>query len=216
MLLKSVEVEDLTVIKGIRFPRDEKFRQIIITGPPCSGKTTLINALGGWPQEGYVDLAQKSWWRSAVFTYRPREFHFGIPFQGFKQSHAVFDQEWMKSPSEIEFERIKIPPKKRWVLETDWRRKYVFDFQLLPPNLIYNVLITRTKMGTHPLDALLTEELVARQVAVYSAIAKYFHQSGLRVYVRHAFAGHPRRIVDQEPGANQNAQMDSIASEIHT
>ncbi len=211
MLLKSVEVDDLKVIKGISFPRDEKFRQIIITGPPCRGKTTLIDALGGWPQEGYVDLAQKSWWRSAIFTYRPREIHFGIPFQGFKQSHAVFDEQWMKAPSEIDFERIWIPPKKLWILQTDWRGKYVFDFQLIPPNLIYNVLVTRTKRGTHPGDVLLTEELVERQVAIYSAIAKYFHQSGLRVYVRRTFAGHPWRIVNHQPGVNQNAQMSSLA-----
>ncbi len=198
MRLRSVEVEELTEIRGVLFAKDEKFRQIIVTGPPCSGKTTLMNALKGWPEEGYLDLARKGWWRNPILTYRPREVHFGFPFMGFAESHAVFDREWLRAPTTVDLQRIQIPPKKRWLLDTDWTKKYVFDFQLPPPNLIYNVLITRAKAGTHPVDAHLTEQLVEKQVQAYETVALHFHRSGLRVFVRRSFAGRPRRIVDDE------------------
>lgn len=71
MSLNSVAVEDVVWIKDIPYPRGVQFRQLIITGPPSSGKTTLIQKLQGWPEEGYVDLAQNDWWRSPVLTLRP-------------------------------------------------------------------------------------------------------------------------------------------------
>jgi hypothetical protein len=198
MRLKSVEVEDLTDIKGVSFPQGERFRQIIVTGPPCSGKTTLITALGGWPEEGYLDLAHKNWWRNPLLTYRPREVHLGFPFQRFEESHAVFDRDWLMAPSSVDLSRVQIPPEKRFILGTDWRQKYVFDFQLLPPNLIFNVLMTRSKAGTHPVDTGLTEALVKKQLEAYETVAIYFHQCGLRVYVRRSFAGRPQRIIEAE------------------
>lgn len=196
MRLRSVEVEDLTEIRGVCFAKEERFRRIIVTGPPCSGKTTLINALKGWPEEGYLDLSQKRWWCNPILTYRPREVHFGFPFMGFKESHAVFDREWLKAPSSVDLERVQIPPRKRWFLETDWIKKYTFDFQLPPPNLIYNVLLTRAKAGTHPQDAYLTEPLVNKQVQAYETLAWHFHRCGLKVYIRRGFAGRPQRIID--------------------
>jgi hypothetical protein len=211
MRLSSVEVTDLTEIRGVCFPKGERFRQIIVTGPPCSGKTTLINALRGWPQEGYLDLAQKNWWRDPILTYRPREVHFGFPFVGFDESHAVFDKEWLKALSDVDLERIQIPPGKRWFLDTDWKNKYTFDFQLPPPNLIFNVLITRAKAGTHPVDAHLTKPLVNKQLQAYEAVARHFHRCGLRVYIRHSFAGRPRRIVDNDAMSNDAGKSEPLS-----
>ena len=51
--MNSVEIDALDWIKGVAYPRDVRFRQIIVTGPPGSGKTSLIQKLGGWPEEGW-------------------------------------------------------------------------------------------------------------------------------------------------------------------
>ena len=50
--LDLVPVEELQHIKGVAFPAHLKFRQLLVTGPPGSGKTQLINQVGGWPEEG--------------------------------------------------------------------------------------------------------------------------------------------------------------------
>jgi hypothetical protein len=173
MRLRSVEVEDLSEIRGVYYAKGERFRRIIVTGPPCSGKTTLMNALKGRSEEGYLDLAQKCWWLNPLLTYRPREVHFGFPFIGFEESHAVFDKEWLKAPSRVDLDRIQIPPRKRWFLDTDWRKKYTFDFQLPPPNLILNVLMTRAKGGIHPEDVHLTKPLVTSVLDI-----KLIHSTG--------------------------------------
>ena len=186
MGLITAEVDHLIEFKGISFPRETRFRQIIVAGPPGSGKTTLVNTLGGWTEEGYLDLA--------------REVHFGLPFRGHRESHAVFDPEWLDDPAPLAPQRIKLPPPKAWWLGTDWRRKYLFDFQLLPPALIYRVRASRARSGTHPVDRRLTEAQVERQVQVYEELALFFHRHGLRVYVRDDFAGRPRRIVGPAPG----------------
>lgn len=198
MSLITMEVKDVAWIKGIAFPRGLHFRQIIVTGPPSSGKTTLVQKLGGWPEEGYIDLAEPNWWRSRILTFRPRELHFGIPFEGFRESHAVFDRAWLDAPAPIDFKRIQIPPWKRLFFNIDWRQRFIFDFQLLAPERIYAIRKARAATGTHPVDERLTKEDVERQSAVYESLALHFHRCGIQVIVRRSFAGMPRCIVDPE------------------
>lgn len=205
MRLETRAIADLKHIRDVAVPGDVSFRQIIVTGPPASGKSTLLTRLGGWPEEGYLDLAEK-WWRQRLLTFRPREVHFGFPVIGFKHSLAVFDPEWLEGPLDIDEVRIRVPPAKRGLLSVDWRGRYVFDFQLPPPDLVFSVCRSRARAGTHPRDQHLTREHVARQHDAYAALALFFQRHGLRVYVRETFQGEPRAITDtQATGAAASA-----------
>jgi hypothetical protein len=132
-------IETLQKFKGIDFPGDIRFRQILVTGPPGAGKSTLIRRLGGWSEEGYLDLARKHWWRSEILSVRPREIHLGMPFRGLGNSVAVFDSQFLDSRSvaALDFERIVLPPRKRFFFSVDWYRRYVFEFLLPPAPIIF-------------------------------------------------------------------------------
>jgi len=205
MHLNTVEIERIDLIKGVAYPAGVRYREIIVTGPPCSGKTSLVQQLGGWPEEGYIDLAADNWWRSRILTFRPREVHLGIPFRGFRESRGVYDSDWLAAPSAVDYRRIQIPPGKGGFLQFNWRKRFVFDFQLPPADLIYSIRSARAAAQSHPVDRLLAEADVRLQVSVYGIIAQHFQRCGLRVIVRNEFMGMPRMIVDSVTGQGDGA-----------
>lgn len=191
--MNTIEFEKLQEVKGILIPEGESFRDIIVTGPPGSGKTTLIEALGGWPEEGYLDLGERNWWRNRILTFRPREVHFGIPFWDHPKSHAVFDSEWLQQRTPVQFERICLPPPAGRLLGTDWRNRFLFYFQLPSAQSIFESRSERIRQGTHPVDSELTLDTVEAQHRVYSELADFFHRNGMKVMVREVFGGPPRQ-----------------------
>ena len=198
--LEPVPAEELQNIKGVSFPAFLKFRQLLVTGPPGSGKTRLINKVGGWPEEGYIDLTLSNWWRAQSLTYRPREIHLGFPFVGFEEALTVFDSDWLNAPTPpaLDLGRIILPPEKTHILAPNWRLRFVFEFLIPPSEAILKWRQDRSHMEAHPVDQGVTLEEVDKQVAVYREAALHFHRSGMLTYVRDEFGGVPKYIVNSE------------------
>lgn len=193
-------IKDLQTIRGVQLPIGLEFLQLVVTGPPGAGKSYYIEQIKGWPNEGYLDLAQKNWWKDQSLIYRPREVHLGLPFKGVKESITVFEKEWLKSrtPLEIEFRRIMLPPVKKSSFQTNWRKRYIFEFLIPRPSVIFDQRQARQKDGYFPVDENLTIEMVRKQVAVYREVALYLHRAGLNVYIRKGLDKPP--LFFAEPG----------------
>lgn len=187
-------------IKGVCFPAEAKFGQLLVTGPPGSGKTTFVSRIGGWPEEGYVDLTVNRWWAAQTLALRPREIHLGIPFIGYEKGLSVFDREWIEAspPLVLELERVRLPPAKRYFFSVDWRERFVFEFLLPEPEVILERRITRAQRGTHIVDEKLNLAQIGRQVDVYNQLALFMHRRGMAIYVRKDTDQPPLRIIDQD------------------
>jgi len=200
--LKTEDIKDLKLIKGIAFPGWLEKKKLVITGPPGCGKTTILNAIGGWPEEGYLDISSKEWWKSPNLVQRPRELHFGLPFVGFEKAVPVYDTDTLDDSSylEIDFLRIPVPPAKRHLLSTDFRSRFIFEFILLPSEKTFELRRHRAGSGTHHVDADLTLAKVREELYFYQQLALFFHDSGMTVYIRDDLEGNPKRISESPLG----------------
>jgi hypothetical protein len=186
----------------------------VVTGPPGAGKTYYINKVHGWPNEGYVDLTRKGWWKDQTLTYRPREVHLGFPFKGFEEALTVFDKEWLEAeePLFLELERIQIPPATTSIFQPNWITRYIFEFLLPDPKKIYKRRVDRHSEGYFPVDKNLSLEMVRRQSDIYREIALYMDQAGMQVYVREGISKVPMRIAEKDdvnvpPWAGANSEF---------
>lgn len=193
---------DLQLIHSVEFPAKMKFRQLLVTGPPGSGKSTLIRKIRGWPEEGYIDLSMNGWWKSRALSMRPREIHLGLPCVGHKAALAVFDEQWKQpiKPPELEFSRIKIPPIKKYFFMTNWRDRYFFEFLIPPPRILFEQRKKRKKQGTHHVDDSVTLGHVINQVVVFRQVAFHLFERGLNVYLRETTTSPPLKIKHSEDG----------------
>jgi len=198
---RTEPIAALQVFKGIRFPADIRFRQILVTGPPGAGKSTLITRLGGWSEEGYLDLGRKHWWRSEILAVRPREIHIGLPFVGIGEAVSVFDAQFLdRDPLPlVDFARITLPPRKRFFFTVDWYRRYVFEFLLPPAGLVFERRQIRARHSTHPVDAQLSLAICEAQREIFRQLAVFMHAQGFHVYVREGIENPPLRLVDSTP-----------------
>ena len=196
--LPTQPIESLQHFRGIDFPADLRFGQILVTGPPGAGKSTLIVRLGGWSEEGYLDLGRKHWWRSEILSVLPREIHLGLPFRGLANVVTVFDAEFLDRDHlpPVDFDRIVLPPRKKFFFSVDWYRRYVFEFMLPPPELVFERRSERARQSTHPVDAQLSLEICAAQLDVFRQVAEFLHQKGFKVYLRDGEDGRPCHFIE--------------------
>ena len=191
-----IEITDTVDFKGIPFPSQIDIRKLIVTGPPGSGKTTVLTAIGGWLEEGYLDISSAHWWKSFILDRKPRELHFGVPFVGYEDAVPVYDVNTLDDPSYLELDllRIPLPPPDGGVLANNFRKKLHFEFLLPPPELLFERRRERAKRGTHHVDQNLTLDQVREEYHLFMMLAHFFHTSGMNIHIRQDSKGPPMRF----------------------
>ncbi len=194
-----VPLKETQNIRGVDLPIGLEFLQLVVTGPPGAGKSYYIDQIGGWPNEGYIDLSRKGWWKDQSLTFRPREVHLGLPFKGFKEAQTVFDKEWLEAdtPPQLELERIILPPDKESLLTTNWNSRYIFEFLIPNAKTIFSQRTERQDEGYFPVDDDLSLEMVEQQLNIYRETALYLHKAGMQVYIRKGLGEPPMIIVEK-------------------
>jgi hypothetical protein len=202
-VLRTRVLTELHHEKGVAIPAGVKFRQLLITGPPGAGKSTMIRKLRGWPDEGFIDLSLDKWWKTRSLSLRPREIHLGFPCRGYRDALAVFDEQWIKSLTapELDLARVRLPPVKRRFYSVDWYKRYVFEFLIPEPEVLFAQRRKRQEeYGTHHVDKDLTLDRVKRQLLIYQIAAYHLCCSGLSTYIREGTESAPLEIVLSESG----------------
>lgn len=180
----------------------------------------MVNKLGGWPEEGYIDLTFKRWWTASSLSFKPREVHLGFPFVGIEPALAVFEPAWLslKDKPAIDTSRIVTPPTKRYFFSVDWYKRYIFEFLLPPAELLLEYRLARQKKASHHVDQGLKLMTIEQQLRAYQAAALFLHKSGFTVYCRESTNGQPLEIVQSEemPTADGISSMQKNCTILRT
>ena len=172
--------------KGLPTRERSDFHRSWSQAPPGSGKSTQVRRLGGWPEEGCLDLSARCWWRSRVLALRPREIHLRLPWP----SQRLMQNQGEEA-LEAELEQMPMPRQGTGLLTPNWRRRFLFEFLLPPAAQIYCKRKERAGAGSHPVDRDISLELVQAQLRGYELLAGHLHRNGFQVLVRNAFDGPP-------------------------